>query len=196
MKGINRKKIGAGLLASAVGVFAVPAMAEDGISYDYIEAAYIDTEIDDGLDVDGDGVGFAGSAALGDTLFLHAAYGTQEFDAGVDLDQWTVGIGAHTSLTDNLDIVGRVGYVNAELDTAFGDADDDGYLVGLGLRTRLSDLIELEGGVSYVDLDEAGDETSFDVDGRFYLTNNFALGAGVSLGDDITTYRVGVRLEF
>ncbi|NKB98991.1 MAG: outer membrane beta-barrel protein [Pseudomonadales bacterium] len=197
MKILDRKRLALPLAVGlAVSAMSTVAMADEGLSYNYIDAVYVDSEIDDGLDIDGDGIAVAGSVAIGESTFLHAGYGTLEFDGGVDLDQWTVGFGAHAPIADNVDIVGRLGYVDAKLDTPFGDADDDGYSVGIGLRGKLSESFELEGGVSYVDLDDSGDDTSFNLGARYYLTENFALGAGVNLGDDVTTWNAGVRFQF
>ena len=189
------KYFGLGLLAIGVSATA-PAIADDGMSYNYIEAAYIDTEIDDGLDVDGDGIGVGGSVELGDFMFLTAGYSSQEFDFSVDLDQLSVGIGAHTPLTDNVDLVGSLRYIDAEVDTPFGDVDDDGYGAGLGIRARVTDVVELEGGINYIDLDDGGDDTSVAFGGRYYFTENFAVGAGVEFGDDVTSWSAGVRFEF
>ena len=187
-------KIGAALVA---GMLSAPSFADDGLSYTYLEAGYLDTEIDIGPeDVDGDGVGVAGSFAVNETFFLTASYGTQDFDFGVDVDQWSAGIGAHTSLTDNMDLVGTISYVDAEVDTPFGSVDDDGFGLGVGVRGRFTDNIELEAGINYVDLDDAGDDTSFAAGGRYYFTEAFAVGAGFEIGDDVTMWTVGVRMEF
>ena len=64
------------------------------------------------------------------------------------------------------------------------------------MRSKLNDVFELEGGVSYVDLDDAGDDTTFNLGARYYLTESFAFGAGVGIGDDVTTWNLGLRLEF
>ncbi len=172
------------------------AYADNGLNYNYIEAAYLDTEIDDGLDVDGDGPALRGSFALNETFFVEAGYATQDFDFGIDLDRWTVGLGAHTPLTEQVDLIGRVSYVDAEIDTNFGSADDDGFGLGVGLRGRVAEQFELEGGINYVDLDDAGDDTSLALGGRYYLTEQFAVGAGVEFGDDVTSWHLGARLQF
>ena len=192
MKKLTVIKAGLGIAACA---FAFNAAADDGLSYNYVEASYVDSEIDD-LDIDGDGLALAGSVAIGDTMFLHAGYGTLDFDRGIDLDQKTIGLGAHTSISNNVDLIGTIGYVDAELDTPFGSADDDGYSVGVGLRGKIAEAFELEGGISYVDLDDSGDDTTFNLGGRYYFTESFALGAGIGIGDDVTTWNLGVRLEF
>ena len=189
----NLPKIG--LLAVATAVSA-PALADDALSYTYIEAAYLDTEIDDGPDVDGDGYGIAGSFELTDALFLTASYADQDFDFGIDSNRWTAGLGAHTPLADNLDLVGEIGYVDAELETGFGDVDDDGYYAGVGLRARVAQHFELEGGLNYVDLDDSGDNTTVNLGGRYYLTDQFAIGAGIDFDDDVKTWQAGFRFEF
>lgn len=181
------------MLAAAL---SAPVYAE-GMSYTYIEGAYTDTEIDgSGVDVDGDGLSVSGAFELTDNLFLTAGYGNQDFDQGVDLDQWFAGIGGHLPLTDTVDVVGTLAYVDAELDTGFGDADDEGYSAGLGLRARVLDNLEVEGGVTYIDLGDDLDDTALNLGGRYYFTDTFALGAGYSRGDDVDSWNVSVRLEF
>ena len=184
-----------GLVALAVSVSA-PVLADDGMSYNFIEGSYIDTEIDDGLDVDGDGFGLSGSVELGSNYFLTASYSTQDFDFGIDLDQKSIGFGGYMPLSDSIDLVGSLSYVDAEIDSRFGGADDDGFGLGVGLRAQVAPNVELEGGINYVDLDDSGDDTSLALGGRYYFTEAFALGAGVSFGDDVTSWNLGARFEF
>ena len=96
-------------------------------------------------------------------------------------------------LTPNMDLIGTLRYVDVELDTGFGSADDDGFGLGVGLRGRVTDNIELEAGINYVDLDDGGDDTSLAAGGRYYFTPAFAVGAGFEVGDDVTSWTVGVR---
>ena len=184
-----------GLVAFAV-LGGAPALAE-GLNYNYVEAAYVDTEIDDSaFDVDGDGIALGGSVELGESIFLIAGYSAQEFDFGIDLDQWSVGVGGHIPISEKIDLVGSVSYVDAEVDTRFGNFDDSGYGLSVGVRARVADNVEVEGGVNYVDLDDVGDDTTFGVGARYYFTPEFALGAGVALGSDATGWSIGVRYEF
>ena len=186
---------GIGLLALAVSV-STPVLADNDMSYSFIEGAYLDTEIDNGPDIDGDGFGLSGSVELGTNYFLTAGYSTQEFNAGVDLDQKSIGFGAYTNLSDTLDLMGTISYVDAEIDTRFGGADDSGFGLGVGLRAVVAPNIELEGGINYVDLDDSGDDTSLALGGRYYFTEAFALGVGVGFGDDVTSWKIGARFEF
>ena len=183
------------LLALAV-LGTSPAMAE-GLNYNYIEAAYVDTEIDDNsFDIDGDGIALGGSVELGETMFLTAGYSAQEFDFGIDVDQWSVGIGGHIPISDGIDLIGTLSYIDAEVDTRFGSFDDSGYGLSVGVRARITDNVELEGGINYVDLDDVGDDTTFGVGGRYYFTPEFALGAGFAVGSDASAWSIGVRYEF
>ena len=51
-------------------------------------------------------------------------------------------------------------------------------------------------GINYLDLDDAGDDTSLALGARYYVSNEFAVGAGFEIGDDVTTWNIGARLEF
>ena len=66
----------------------------------------------------------------------------------------------------------------------------------IGLRGKVTDAIELEGSVQYVDLGYSSDDTSVFLGGRYYFSDNFAAGVGVSISDEETGFEVGVRYEF
>ncbi|MGK0224026.1 MAG: opacity protein-like surface antigen [Limisphaerales bacterium] len=191
---LNLPKIGLVVLPVTA---STTALAEDKLSYDYIQATYIDTEIDDrNFNVDGDGLGISGSVSLNDNFFVNAGYASQEFDRGVDVDQWSIGLGGHMPLSSSTDLVGTVSYVDSEVDARFGSIHADGYGLGLGVRSRIVDNIELEAGINYVDLGDGGDDTSVAFGGRYYFTEQFSAGAGVQLADDVTNWNVGIRLDF
>lgn len=168
-------------------------------SYTYAEGSYLYIDIDD-TGADGDGFGLAGSVALTDMFHLFGDYASADLDgpAGGDLDfeTWQVGGGINFSLADNLDLVGRVSYLNAEVDfPGPGSADDDGFGLYGGLRAKLGVPVELEGGIQYADLDDAGDDTSLVLGGRYYFNPRVALGLSADIGDDVTVWGVNLRLE-
>ena len=89
--------------------------------------------------------------------------------------------------------------VEVEIDVpGFGSVSDDvdGFGLGIGLRGKAGDAIELEGGLQYVDLDDSGDDTAIFLEGRYYFSDNFAAGVGVSFSDDETGWEIGARYEF
>ena len=192
-----------GLVAAslAMGPF-VAAQAQD-ISYTYVELGYVTTDLD-GVGKDLDGFVLRGSFEVADNFFLYARYLDQSVSvAGIDFDaqQYGIGGGFAWSFADNMDLYGRVGYTEVELDVSGGgsggfDLDDDGYELGVGIRARPLELLELEGVVNYVDLSDSGDDTSYGVAGRWFITDTFALGVEGEFADDADTYGVGFRLQF
>jgi hypothetical protein len=184
------------LAALAAAGLSGQALAQDGLSYSYLDVGYISTDLED-FDVDGDGFGLDGSIALTDKVHAVASYSDQEFDFGVDAKAYSVGAGLNWPLQQNLDLVGRLSYVKAELDApGFSEFDDDGYGVEAGLRGLVGERFELGGTINYVDLNDSGDDTSFAVGGLYHLTNQFAFGLGADFGDDVTSWTAAFRVNF
>ena len=173
--------------------FAMGAFAEtNGLRYTYIEGRYVDVEFDD-LDADGDGFGIGGSVAVSDDFFLTAGYTDLDLDFGVDAQEFLLGVGYHYGLSEVLDLVGEVGYADVEIDTRFGDFDDNGLFLSGGLRWMVVDQLELNGKLRYVDLDDSGSDTSIVLGGLFHVTADLAIGAGAEISDDADVYSVGIR---
>ena len=168
------------------------ALAE-GMSYSYVDAAYVDTDIDGAPSADG--FGLRGSFGFAGNYFVFGEY-TDQGVSGVDLTTYGVGFGGHYGIAENLDLVGRLGWAKVEIDAGFAEADDDGYLIDFGLRGRVGDAVELEGGVRYTDFSDGGDSTGLFVGGRFHFNDTWALGAEYQDGDDTSTLLAYVRASF
>ncbi len=180
--------VGSTLLALAPLV----ALADD-LSYSYVDLGYVQTDIDGAPSADG--FGLRGSVGFGENWFVFGEYSNQDLD-GVDIDQFAVGFGGHYGLTDAMDLVGRIGYVDAEASAGGSSISVDGYLVSAGLRGRMGDAFELEGRADYTDYGNNGDNTALVIAGRYFFTDQFALGAEFSTSDDADAYLVGVRWSF
>jgi len=186
-------------LAAAIALFLVsPAMAERP-SFNFIELGYdyVDLDLGGGVDVDGDGYALGGSFEIGENMFGFASYADTGFDFSIDLTQLQLGLGWRTGLTDNADFFVRASYVEAEGDApGFGSIDESGYGLGIGVRSNVSDLIELYGEIAYVDL--GSDAVGGAVSGGAYfnVSDNVALGLGVSIDDDVMAYGASVRFYF
>ncbi len=173
-----------------------PALADEAISYSYLEGGYVHSRFDD-LDIDGNGFGVLGSYAFTKNAFGFASYANQDFDFDITADQWEFGAGLNYSLSDKLDVVGTLSYVGVKLDApGFQSENDSGVGVGAQLRGRMNDALELHGGVSYVNLNDSGDDTSGNVGLRVYVTKVLALGADASFNSDGTTWMLGARFDF
>jgi hypothetical protein len=185
------------LLAATLAFAPLLARAE-GPSYSFVEAGYIVTDIDD-FDEDFDGFGIGGSFEFVENWFLYARYLDQSAEIfGVDIDAtgFDVGVGYAFPLTDAMDLYGKLGYTQVELEAFDESVDDDGYALSLGLRGRVMEQLELEGAVNYVDLSDSGDDTSFGLAARWFFTPQFALGIEGGFGDDADSYGVSARWEF
>lgn len=187
-------KVTTALLIAALPAFSLGATGDPEFSYTYLQGGYVDTELDDS-NIDGDGVEVKGSIELNANVFALADYRNQDFDFGIDADRWQLGLGAHTPLNQSIDLVGKVSYVDVDIDSAFGSADGNGFGVGVGLRGRVNPALELEAGIDHTDLD-GGDETALVVGGRYYITEALAAGAEYSNGDDTSTWGLNLRYEF
>lgn len=190
MKGFAVISCAAALAALAPAAHA----ATDQLGYTYLDAGYVSLDYDN---ADGDGWGMAASLAMTDRLHVYGAYENGEiepdgfFGGNLDYTSYAAGLGLNLPVAPLVDVVGRVGYVYAEVE----DFDDSGVGLFAGLRGRVATQFELEGGVDYVDLDDAGDDTAFSLAGRWYFADEFALGAGVTQGDDATTWSLRLRWE-
>ena len=181
----------AGLMLAAL---PLASHAED-MSYSYVELSWLQTDIE-GVSGNPDGFGLRGSISFAEHYFGFAEYSNQSL-SGADLDLITVGLGGYYGLSDNLDLVGRAGWLNVDVSGPGGSFDDDGYLVSAGLRGKVGTSVELEGSVIYTDLGGSnGDDTAFAVAGRYYFTENFAVGAEYQEGSDSSTILLGGRYSF
>jgi hypothetical protein len=171
------------------------AAAQD-LDYTFVEAAYVDTEVDAGpFDIDGDGLALTGSYLITDTVFLLGEYSSYDYDGSLDATSYALGAGMRWGLKPELDLVGDLSWVHAELDRPVqSDIDDDGFRFGVGLRSRVHDDIEVQAGIRYLDLDDS--DTFLTLGGRYYFTDNVAAGLGLSLNDDDTGWNVSLRAEF
>jgi len=188
---MNRFSVPTIALVMALG-FA-PGIASAKMNYSFIEGAYVDTEIDVGpADVDGDGFGIAGSWGFAEQFHAFGSYTMQDFDFGIDLDLLRLGAGFNIELSPMFDFVATAAYVDASID---GGGDENGYELGAGVRSQLGEKFQLDGGVAFTDYGSS-DDTSLRIDARFFITESLALGGGAEFGDDVTTWKVGVRWEF
>lgn len=180
-------------LLAALTLAPLASQAE-GPSYSYVEGGYVITDVD-GIGSDADGFLIRGSVELTDDFFLFAGYVDQDI-SGVDLKQYSVGAGYAWSATDTTDLYGKVGYAKAEADYMGFGIDDDGYSLGIGVRSFVMEKLELEASVNYVDLSDSGDDTTFGAGARWYFTEQFAMGIEAGVGDDATSYGIGLRWSF
>jgi Outer membrane protein beta-barrel domain len=187
--------------AIAAALLLPVAASAAELSYSYVEGGIGQTEIDidaGGIeDVEGDTLMLSGSLAVTDNVHVFADFSTTDFDFDVDATTIRVGGGWNQGISESADFIARLAYLQAEVETPFGDDDEDGFDVGVGLRSAFAPNLELEGFIDYVDLggDDSGD-TQFSGAARYFFTPQFAVGAQVGIGDDTLSYGLTARYNF
>lgn len=179
------------------GLLLVPVAAHAEFSYTYLEAGYERVEVD-GISDNADGIGVRGRVAVADNIHLLGGFHSVEFD-NVDFDTWDAGIGYNQAVGPNVDFVGSLSYVHADLsfnNQPFGRVkiDGDGYRADVGLRGAIAPAFELNGGLRHTDVDQ-GDETTVYVTGLFG-SGHIRLLAEIEAGDDGEAYLLGGRFDF
>lgn len=186
-----------------VAILCLPALVAAGVAsaaeldYNFGELRYVDTELDTGgLDADGDGFEIGGSLELARSVHIFGNFTTLDFGSGIDASAFEVGGGYAVPLNNGADLVGRLSYIDGEIDAGPVDADDSGFGFSAGFRNMFHPQIEGRAFINYRDLDETGEETSIELAGDYFLNDEVALGTSLELGDDITTWTLGARWFF
>jgi len=186
-----------GLIWGAVAALGLsaPVFAQDGFSYSYLDLGYVTTSFDDS-DAESDGFGLKGSLELTDQFHLIGEFATEDLDLGIDANSYLFGAGINFPLNNKLDIETHLAYVRAEIDTPFGNFDDDGVQVGLALRGMVAPKVELAGAVNYVSFDRDEGDTSLTGGIRYFVTPQFALVGDLTLFEDGNSLFLGGRFNF
>lgn len=151
------RKIAMMAAAAAAAVMAVPAAAS---AEWYAGAAYTQ------YDLDGPEVG-AVTGRVGYrvnpnfALEGEAGFGVDD-DGGVEIDSTVAGyaVGILPLGTSGFSAHGRVGYQTIEIDTPFGDADDDGVAYGGGVSWRAAGNLDIRADYTRLEGDEDADAIS------------------------------------
>jgi hypothetical protein len=135
-----------------------------------------------------------GSFAIHESFFLFGSLANIGYDDNIDGFAWSFGVGGHMPINNKIDLVGRLAYVDQNLDYSGGGSNsDNGYMLSATLRGFLIDKLELEGGVQHVHFNDAGNDTTLIGEGRYFFTPRFAGGVLVQLGD---TSSFGINARF
>ena len=197
MNGVSRSLlVVAALLPAATQ--AQEATPTPPFNYTYVELGYDEAEYAVGSveGLDGDGLTLSGSFEITEDWHAYASYNTSDLDVGLDVDTWIIGAGYRYPLRDNIDIYGRVLYLNTEADVSgvAASRDDDGLGVLARLRMRVSNEFEVEGGILYTDIVDT--DTSLQASARYYFTDEFSAGLGITFAGDADGIGINARFSF
>jgi hypothetical protein len=191
------------LLLAALAVPAV-SMAQEAatarpqsaqFNYSYVELGYDETDFDLGpVDVDGDGLTLAGSYEINDDWHVYASYGSADLDFGIDVDTWILGAGYVFPLKEDIDIYGRVLYIDTSVDAGPAQVDDDGLGLQARIRARVTDEFEVEGGLLYTDVSDT--DTSLQASARYHFSESFSAALGITFAGDTDGIGISARYSF
>ncbi|MGY1426011.1 outer membrane beta-barrel protein [Lysobacter sp. A289] len=187
------------LALTLVAALPFAASAADGVSYNYVEGGYINTDTDN---TGADGWAIAGSGAIAPNFHVFGGYSGQKTDdfsflgapyEGVDIDQMRVGVGYNHEISPRADLLTRVAYERSE--DEFNNSLN-GYSVEAGVRGAMTPNLE---GYAL-----AGYEDGSDYDGDFYgrlgaqfkFNPTWGLSGDVKFVDGDTQYFIGPRITF
>lgn len=198
-----RHGVSRALLAMALSLPAIGAAQESStrpqspsFNYSYVELAYDESDFEVGnAEIDGDGFTLSGSFEINDEWHAYASYGNADLDAGIDVDTWVLGAGYVFPLRQDIDLYGRVLYVNSEVSApGFGDADEDGLGLQARIRVLVTDELEVEGGIQHFDVGDS--DTSLQVSARYHFSQSFSAGIGLTFGGDTDGLGINARYSF
>lgn len=186
--------------------FSATAVAADGLSYNYAELGYVNSQLDDS-DVDADGWGARASVAVHPNFHLFGGYSGQKSDdfslgganVDVDVDQWRAGVGYNHAIADNVDLIANVAYQKVDVDdvTAGGvtfDGDsEDGYSTEVGVRGALASNFEGYAMAGYEDFGGDADDFYGRVGAQVKFNPNWGVTGDVKFADGDTEYFIGPR---
>jgi opacity protein-like surface antigen len=189
-------------LLGAILLLALPGISQAQFNYTHVDLSFVDIDLDGGPgSLDGDGFAFSGAYTITDGFFVGGSYTDADFDFGIDGEIIRITGGYFHPLQDGtgngqLDFVATLSFVDVDLSTGPFSAGNDGLALAGGVRYAVNEEIEVDAMVEFVDMDTGGSDTGFELRGRYYLNDEFAVSAQVDLAKDIETFRIGVRFEF
>jgi hypothetical protein len=182
-------------LSTLLGLVCQAGWAKD-LSYRFVEVNFVEGEL---FHADSTRVGIAGSADLGDLLFISGGYTAGDVELGLsipDVEFFHLGGGVHGPITSAIDWVIAVEYALAELSRDGFSEDVEGYIANLGIRGLLGDSFEYS--LAVIQSDLSSPTNGFEAGARYHFGKSpVSLRIGLLHHDDgFEQLEVGVRYQF
>jgi len=186
--------------ALALAFGATQASADPLMKYDYFDAAYQWTHVDQKDVQDTNGLDTRLSYSLLDNFALEGGYNYARgdiFNTGFNYNEYTYGVLGYYEVCPGMHLLGRVGgkHFNANgnvLGSHISESEDRPY-AGIGSRYLLTDEIEVDADITYVNLN--GANWTYAGTGFYTIAENVALKAAVSIdNDENVALTGGIRL--
>lgn len=172
-------------------VVAPLAVAQNDIDYQFIDLAYVNSELGDD---DFDGVGLRGATPLNQDIFVAAELAVTSGDTAfgdIDRSDLALGLGYHFPVYRNTDFVAQIDYLSLDLDEM---GDEDGVRLSAGVRSKVAPQLELRGSLQYVDVIDS--DVGLNLGAQYHFSSEWAAFVELSEGDDTGGYMIGARYGF
>lgn len=162
------------------------ATAAEGLSYNYAEAGYVETDTRNG---NADGWGLKGSVAISPNFHVFGDFARQTpDDTNWHDNQWRIGVGYNQPIASNTDLLARVAYNREDLKDS-GEPSYNGYSAEVGVRSAFSDNFEAYALAGYEDYAKS---QGINPEGEFYgrlggqvkFNPNWGLTADIKFGKE------------
>jgi hypothetical protein len=177
------------LIVSSV-MAAQQSIAKSPMDYSYAGVRYFDQRLDD-ADCSQDGLSIYGSVEINEDLFAIGAISDASGNRGCGSETISAGVGYQTLFGADSSLYGSLSYESTNVD--YGKSDS-GLVGAVGIRGFISRALEAK--------IEAAHHTAFDgntvLNGGvvYWFNQQFAATGDVSLGSDVSTIAVGMRMNF
>jgi len=183
------------------------ALAEEKVSYNYLEANIVTTTVDLGdstEDIEGNGFGFTLSLDIDPNFAFSLSVISTTFKTfqGIEVDaakRTDLGLIAHTTIAPAIDVFAQAALTKAEVtldDGATSSTDSDyGSMFGVGIRHKGRNGLELELGGSNTEVFDSS-TFSYQMAARLYFKKVFSAGFGFISSDNADSYLFNARMDF
>lgn len=187
--------ISQGVFITIFSLFSAHASASS-FNYNYIEIGHASSTNDSlGVNIDYSAIGIGGSYALNEDTALTAMYISGSYDdIPIDTNESRLGLTVHHAINNKLDVLVSASYLQAELETSVGNADDTGYNLTAGLRHIVTDSAEFDAYFSQVSLFD-NNNSALGLGIRVNLSKALSLRLGYSTGDNVDSISMKLRVE-
>ncbi|MBV36672.1 MAG: hypothetical protein CMP47_14660 [Rickettsiales bacterium] len=191
------------IIAGLVAASLVGSVSASDVSYDNLTLSWNDSTIDGdgGSDLDLDGFGAGVSFSLNKNWYMAldtTMLSGNEGGVDADLDISTVNFGFHNPISNNTDFIAELGYAKADSEATFAGVtvsdDESAANLVLGFRGMATENFEWGASVQHMDFDDS--TTFLNLEGRYYLADNFSLGLTGKFESDINIYALEARFDF
>lgn len=173
------------LILSSILLLTIAGLTQaQGISYNYGEVRYLDSEVGAR---DGDGIEIAGSYQIDPEWLVLGSYSSQDYGDNLNGDVIELGVGHILPAVNGVELVGTASVVSSE----FGDDDENGIKLTALARTEFTAELEGRASVNYLKVDDG--DLFVELGADYFFSPQISAGAEVQLGSNTDTISIGVR---